>query len=262
MLQMLRHDDAHRQLSEHGWARLPKLDPVVLDRLHGLCDTAIAGLRRHALSSDIGFDELWGHPDLEYRTELQGKVAEIVRPALRDWFVNFRPILHNIFAKRSNSPRSAVPFHRDFAAIDERTGDMALQIWIPLVDVAPENGALIMVTGSHTTAPAIRPHDSRNALSDHPVTNLPPGAVQPLLRAGEGVVFTNGTIHASTANASPRDRPAIGCIIVPQSARITNWVARAPRRMELWAMSDSDFLALEPGRLPPGATLIEVTEGS
>lgn len=258
MLQIARDDAVHRQLIDWGWAHLPGLDKATIEELLGKAGAADAVLRRHALSSDVGFDELWGDVDTERRNRLQNEVARILRPALDSWFSGFRAVLHNIFVKRANAPRSAVPFHRDFAVIDERAGEMALQIWIPLVDVTPGNGALIVVDGTDADAPAMRPHDSRNPFSERPVTDLPPGAHQPELQAGAGLVFTNGTIHASTPNTSASDRPAVGCIVVPEAASIAHWVARGADRMELWTMSDSDFLTLEPGSVPPGATLAEV----
>jgi Phytanoyl-CoA dioxygenase (PhyH) len=256
MRRMIRDDATFEAVLRDGWALLPPLDAPALRDLRALSAESAAALARHARSSDVGFDELWGNPDLAYRTEIQARLAAVLAPFLALCFAGARAVLYNLLVKRARAPRSAVPFHQDYAMIDERGGDTALQLWIPLVDVTPENGALILVGGTHRDAPAMRPLDTRHPLARHPVTTLPSGAVQPRLPAGSGVVLTNRTAHASTPNAAGEDRPAVGCVLVPADAPLVHWVARGGR-MEMWGLRDEDLLALRPGELPPGARLLE-----
>jgi Phytanoyl-CoA dioxygenase (PhyH) len=253
---MIRDEPTFEAVERDGWALLPPLDPPALHDLRALAAETAAALTRHARSSDVGFDELWGNPDLAYRREIQARLAGLLAPFFDRVFVGARAVLYNILVKRARAPRSAVPFHQDYAVIDERGGDTAIQVWIPLVDVTPENGALILVSGTHRDAPAVRPLDTQHPLAGHPVTALPPGAVQPRLAAGAGVVLTNRTAHASTPNATGEDRPAVGAVLVPRDAPLVHWVARGGRS-ELWEIGDEGLLALRPGELPPGARLIE-----
>lgn len=263
MRRLLRDEALHAHLDARGWARLPPLDPATLDALVALARELEATLVRHAMSSDVGFDELWGNADFAVRKAAQARIAAVLDPFLHRAFEGHRAVLFNIFTKRARSPESRVPFHQDFAAIDERGGETALQLWIPLVDVARDNGALVLVEGSHLDAPAIRPHDAQHPLGKRSPADLPPGGVQPTLRAGEGVVFTNRTVHASTPNVGERDRPAAGVILVPKDITITHWVEPTPGRFTLWALTDDQLLALQPGKLPEGATLLDtvVVEG-
>lgn len=261
MRRVLQAEAAQVELEERGWSRLPRLASEAVERLRAVAAEGASALVRHALSSNLGFDELWGDDDVARRQELQARVGAIVQPFLREWFVDCRPVLFNVWIKRARTQSSTIKFHQDFSIVDERRGETAIQVWIPLVEVRPDNGALILVERTHLDAQPIRPHDFKHPLVDHPVSELPAAAVQPRLSAGEGLVFTNRTVHASTPNLTAEDRLAVGCILVPRGLPIAHWFKRAPDRMELWNLSDEDFWILEPGRLPPGAKLIETVEG-
>jgi len=257
MYQILRERALHDHLEHHGWARLPSLDAAVLDRLRRLAGEMEAELTRHRLSSDVGFDELWGHPDLARRRDFSARIAAELRPFLDRCCQGFRPVLYNMLVKRARSQQSGVRFHQDFALLDERGGDTALQLWIPLVDVTVENGALVVIDGTHLEATWLRPHDFRHALFEHSLFDLPAAAVRLPLRAGDGIAFTNRTVHGSPPNLSPASRAAVGVILVPRDAGIVHWVRRDSGEAELWALSDEDLHVLQPGRLPPGARLVE-----
>lgn len=257
MRRLLREAAAHEQLARTGWARLPPLEGAALDRLRALADEATSSFVRHPLSNDGGFDELWGNADEARRREIQARLGAALTPFLEGCCENHRAVLFNVMVKRARAPESSVRFHQDFAFLDERRGEVALQLWIPLVPVSPGNGGLVVVEGTHVDASWFRPHDVRHPLFTRSLTELPPNAVQPVSRAGEGVVFTNRTVHGSPPNLSGADRPAIGCVLIPRDAPLVHWVRRGPELAELWAIDDADIQSLRPGQVPPGAKLVE-----
>jgi hypothetical protein len=257
---MLRDERAQLGVERAGWARLPAFEPDLVARLRALAREADANIVRHSLSSTVGFDELWGDADETARRQVQARIGALLAPFLERAFQDVRPVLYNFFVKRARSPGSGVRYHQDPALLDERGGDVALQLWIPLDDVTPENGALIVVEGSHHDATPVRPHCYIHPLVDHSLTDPPPGGVLLPLRAGEGVVFTNRTLHGSPPNTSAADRLAIGCIVVSRESRLVQWVSRSPDRFDLWSFSDEDLLAFHPGRFPESARLLETID--
>lgn len=257
MRRMLREPASHAHLVERGWAPLPAMEPAETAALLALATERESFCTRHSQSADVGFDELWGNAEDAYRYAVQAQIATLLLPILDRWFTDHRAVIYNFFIKRARSPRSSVRYHYDFSVVDERQGDVALQLWVPLVDTTPENGSLILREGSHRHVTPIRPHDYRHPASAQSLTALPPDAVCPAQRAGQGVVFTNRTLHGSPPNLSAQDRPALGAILVPAGVSVIHWVRPAPDRAELWALSDDDFRALHPGRFPPGARLVE-----
>lgn len=262
MRRLLRDESRHERLVSDGWAPLPVMEAPLVERLRGLAEDMQASLVRHSRSSDVGFDELWGNADEALRREVQTQIAVAVGPFLDRTFEDFRPILYNFFVKRRRSEGSAVRYHQDFAMIDERGGDTALQLWIPLVDTTIENGALIVVERSHLGATWIRPHDFRHPLRDASLTELPSGGISLVLHAGQGIVFTNRTIHGSPPNRSAVDRHALGCVLVPRDASLVHLVEHPDRGVEIWAFSDDDMLTFHPGRFPPSARLVETVDPS
>ncbi|HEY1691404.1 MAG TPA: phytanoyl-CoA dioxygenase family protein [Polyangiaceae bacterium] len=257
MRRVLRDEASHRRLVTAGWTPLPPVPGEMVATLRSVGADLAASLVRHAASSDAGFDELWGNPDGSVRRDGQARIAAAIEPFVEATFVDHRTVLFNLFTKRARADRSLVRYHQDFAMIDERGGDTALQLWIPLVDTTPENGALVVVEGSHREASWLRPHDMRHPLYAASLSELPPGAVSLPLRAGHGVAFTNRTAHGSPPNRSAHERLAIGAVVVPRDAPLVHCVRREDGAVEVWAFSDDDLVAFQPGWFPPSARLVE-----
>lgn len=257
MRRMFQSSESHAHLASRGWASLPSLTADETARLFALAVEHESRCMSHAKSCDTGFDELWGNALKSERDAVQDSIASVMAPALDRWFEGYRAVLYNLFTKRRRSPRSVVRYHFDFAIVDERGGDSAIQLWIPLVDATPENGALIVREWSHRRVTPIRPHDYVHPASADSLTSLPRDAVRPPQRAGQGVAFLNRTMHGSPPNLSADDRPAVGVIVVPDALSLVHWVCPSPERAELWALSDADFRALRPGCVLEGARLVE-----
>ena len=239
-------------LARDGWARLPALDAETLGRLRDVAGEIDAALVRQLGSTRRDLEQLVPDADVALRRSGNDRLRAVLSPHLSAWFPEHRAVAFNVIVKRAG--RQEVPLHRDFALVDERSGEAALQLWIPLTDVDDDGGALVVAPGSHRDAPAIRCVGSTDEKkSAESTTTL-------RLRAGEGVVFTNRTVHGSTPNRTSRARVAVGAIVVRREIGLAHWIERAPRRCELWAIDDADLLALSGEGLPSSARLLEVVE--
>jgi hypothetical protein len=242
-----------QRLEREGWSPLPALDRETLDRLRGAAAEIDAELVKQIGSTKRDLEQLLPDADLALRKSGNDRLRALLAPSIARWLPHHRAVAFNLIVKRAG--REAVPLHRDFALVDERRGDAALQLWIPLADVDDACGALVVAERSHLDAPPMRcvgsADEKRSA--DH---------VTPLsLRAGEGVAFSNRTVHGSAANRTAHPRTAVGAIMVPRDVGLAHWIDRGAKR-ELWAMGDDDLIALSPTGLPEGAKLIEVIEGA
>ena len=248
------------ELHERGWTRLPKLDAAVLARLSEIARGVDDELRRRGAPLEAGFYELWGFPDRALQRDTQPRLAAALGPFLERCARDYRPVLFNLWVKRERDARSVIRFHQDFAFVDERGGQVGVQVWIPLVDVSADNGALILVDGTHVEATPLRALDHKHALAERSLSDLPAGAVQLDLAAGEGVVFTNRTVHGSPPNRGDAPRFAVCALLAPRGAPLSLWHARSPGRLELWSMTDEQLADVQPGEVPSGATFVEAVD--
>jgi len=234
-------------LERDGWELFPPLDRELIDQLlviaedfarYTRTDPSVGGT---AWDLERGLRNIWRTEDPAVRRSFEARITEVLKPTMERLFPGYRAIAFGMTTKLAGVPHDPLPYHRDQALLDERGGQAALHLWIPLVDISAENGGLIVVTGTHLTAPPIRPLGvaERDPLAHCSVDELPPNAVLPEMAAGTVLAFDNRTTHASTVNRSDRDRPAIMVCLLPDGSRMIEWVPRDDH-IELWEVRDSD----------------------
>jgi ectoine hydroxylase-related dioxygenase (phytanoyl-CoA dioxygenase family) len=129
-------------------------------------------------------------------------------------------LLHQQFVTKlpdGDDQHSDIPFHQD-AGYGRLDPLVDCTIWMPLVDTDAENGAILLVPGSHR--PGLLDHGSadvnpvlREASVDEEPVLLP-------LEAGCAVAFTGLTLHGSGPNRSTTPRPALFVRYAPPTAVI------------------------------------------
>jgi hypothetical protein len=259
MRQRLHDDGADRDLRERGWARLPPIEADTLEASRALATTVLHVLAHRAGAAE-GFDQLWQVEDRAFRDRVEASLRAILAPWVARAFVGVRAVAFNVFAKRAGG--GAVPFHADMSFVDDRGDDDALQVWVPLLDLRRDLGALMLVAGSRESVSPLRPFDWQHPLGGRALDAPPSGATTLETSAGEGVVFAGRTVHASFPNLGTGDRLAVGALLVPAEAALLHVVRRADDARELWSFSDDALRTLVPGRAPAGATLVEVVAPS
>jgi Phytanoyl-CoA dioxygenase (PhyH) len=139
------------------------------------------------------------------------------------------------FFKSGGGP--ATPWHQDLTFIPLDT-QKALSIWVPLIDITPDMGALIFAEGSHLHG------------------QLPPAAAKErfpirqngLMRAGDVSVHMGWTLHTSLKNSSATMREAIAISYYADGARI-RLNSNVPM---IQSFLDTYFAGLAPGDLAVG----------
>ena len=153
-------------------------------------------------------------------TAVHDAVLEIVGPSLERDVPGYQPFLAGFISKGAGT-QGRTSFHQDLTYTDERT-DRAVLLWIPLIDVDAQSGALAVVPGSHRWTDGIRPSGG-DALPTEPLQEeLGAAAVQLELGAGEAVIYDPALIHGAGANRSAAVRPAVAIALAPTGATLVH----------------------------------------
>ena len=106
--------------------------------------------------------------------------------------------------KLPNEKLTTLPWHQDSAYMPDTENDTHLTVWLPLVDVKPENGALQFLPGSHKSGLQTYHRVPGEAFA---VPVLPPTSsnseIDTLeMQKGDLLVFNNLVFHRSLVNQS------------------------------------------------------------
>ena len=178
-------------------------------------------------NSDQGFTGFHNSLNLhapERKAKIYKFLAQVFDEHLSVYFDDYRALVATFVSKNSD-PDSAVPPHRDWWLVDEAKY-ASLNLWIPLCDTDADNGALGLFKGSHKLRQNVGG------------TNLPSNLFIPAehlrrltyfpMKAGEVLMYSTQTIHASAANRSGRVRAAASIGVIPSEARPVHYVGAGP----------------------------------
>lgn len=186
------------------------------------------GLRRQlrelydSLGIDPGRDFLATSNDLDRADarRVHDRIVELLGPRLAEVVPDHTPFLSGFIAKGAGVG-GPTAFHQDLSYTDEGVHRATL-LWVPLVDVDEESGALQVVPGSHRLAEGPRP----SGLEELPTARLQAEwarrAVTVPLRAGEAVVYDAAVVHGAHSNRVDAVRPAVAVALAPNGAELVH----------------------------------------
>ena len=167
-------------------------------------------------------------------------IQEQMQRGLENYFFDYR-VHCGSFIVKGNDEKSVLKMHQDMTLVDESiyTG---INIWIPLVDLTKENGAIEVLPRSHRLFKTYRGAslpDIYNGIEEsvHKV-------MQPLyLKAGQAIIFDQSIIHYSPANKSNNTRPVINTFITHKNAgiQICYWDKIRKNEIEIFEQ-EPDFM--------------------
>lgn len=178
--------------------------------------------------------------DTDYRKEVDTAIQSQMKRNLDNYFFDYKVHCGSFIVKGADE-KSVLKMHQDMTLVDESvfTG---INIWIPLIDLTSENGAIELLPKSHRLFKTFRGAslpDIYNGIEEsvHKI-------MQPLyLKAGQAVVFDQSIIHYSPANKSQVVRPVINTFITHQDAaiKICYWDKNERNEIELFEQAP-DFM--------------------
>lgn len=190
--------DAHHQeeFEKNGFLILPFYTAEEVKELEGLYH------RLHP-TDEKGFFPSTFSKDKNYRYEADSEIRRIGNRSIEKYCSDIKVVCGSFIVK-SPGPESGMCVHQDMSLVDESrfTG---INIWVPLVDLTVENGALFVLPKSHRILPTYRGSSIPEFFSD--VMDNMIDYLQPVLvKAGEAVFFDQSIIHFSPPNYSDKIR--------------------------------------------------------
>src|SRR5262249_33377000 len=138
--------DLERQLSVNGHVRIPLLDRTEVKRL-------LAIYQEYA--SRLPGGEFWqgtyvsmAHTDRNYAARVDADLRSVLGAPAAHYFESLKILVFGFFEK-VEAGRSFAPPHFHPSFVDE-VRCRSLTVWIPLLDVNEDNGAVGVIHGSHT----------------------------------------------------------------------------------------------------------------
>lgn len=211
-----------RQLATFGYHVTDRIfDEHQVAALRAVCDR---WLEHEPPATDTRFRTSYAQVPGAHAIAARAELAQLLVPGLA-------PLLDPDAARaapaaiqyKPSGPASGLRSHQDAFLVDERTA-MAVIGWVALTDITAEDGALIVLPGSHRYGSWPRVSTTtddfdhlRPAIERHSrVLEVPAGSV---------ALFDGALIHGSLINTGPGPRVAVSAIITPRSSRITIPVA-------------------------------------
>jgi hypothetical protein len=219
-----------------GYVIVPLLDPAEVEALR-------TSFRQPADLHERPFSASIMSSDVAYRRRASATIRDAVAGKLRHLLPDYRIVFCNFAVKLPANELGEVELHRDWTFVDE-SRYTSIGLWLPLIDVTPENGCLHVVPGSHESAPLWRGLQS----TARSVPDAPPDPIP--MRAGEALLFSQCLLHGSRPNASDQMRVSAASVLVPDAATLL-YVHSIPRDpSEVFEVDDDFYLRHQIGARP------------
>ncbi len=207
-LRILNDDALDQQLLALGYVVVPFLNKEEVNALLGFY-------------ADQNVDKINGiyasaHVDnKDFRIKVNNFIKQQFARAIDSYFHECEPLGGSFIVKGEGEHSTLYP-HQDWNIVDE-SKYRSFNIWIPLVDVYEENGAVSVLEESHLKLTNYR--GANIPCEVHQVYDeLWPRMKVLNMKAGEALIYDHRLIHASRANQSGKPRIASVYGIIPKAA--------------------------------------------
>lgn len=171
--------------------------------------------------------------DKHYRRRANEEIQQVGNRSITAYFTDI-VVVCGSFIVKSPGPDSVMEVHQDMTLVDESefTG---INIWCPLVDLTPHNGALYVLPESHRLYPTYRGASIPN-IYENVYNEIKKYMIPQYLKAGEAIVFDQSIIHYSPANLSENIRPVTNIYVAHKDVRfrIAYYDKNRPGEIELF----------------------------
>ena len=216
-----KHGEEYR---DFGYTVVPLLDSADIDKLSKLHEA----LKKTARLGKQFYTSIWSDNE-DHRRKADESIKDILFPALKTHLKDIQPVFANLMVKATGENSSLLP-HQDWSFVDETEYDSAT-VWVPLVDVTPENGNLQVVPLSHLEFKNfVRPRFADAPFNREEISKR---LVDISMKAGEALILNSRLIHASPQNNGNSERIAASVVIAPVEAKLKHWVLSDGKITEL-----------------------------
>lgn len=232
MQKILSDNTLDQQLLEEGFVVIPFLNDEEL--------TAMVNFfyENHPSIND-GMYATAHVPDVSFRMKMNDYIKKTFARAIGETFVNCNPLGGSFIAKGKGSRGTLHP-HQDWNLVDEDQY-RSFNIWIPLVDLNEQNGAIKVLPKSHAWLKTYRSLNIPSAYAE--VNDLLWDKMQTLyMKKGEALIYDHRLLHASGENYTDELRLAAVYGIIPEGAQMYYYHKADENTVEVFESSPDFFL--------------------
>ncbi len=212
------NEETQTAFDVNGYVKIPLLNTNEVEELKKYYLSL-----NHNHIGEYGFHVSLDNSNEDYINGIFNKLFDVLVPKLNPLLCDYKPFTASYVIKEAGL-QNIVPPHQDWSFVDEEQFCSAT-VWIPLMDVNKNNGALGVIKGSQKlfNEPRTSPSpQSKSVLSDHLYTIFPYVDIIDM-KAGEALIFNNRTIHASPPNISGKTRIGVGIGITQKNAQLLHY---------------------------------------
>lgn len=226
--------EVHEEFQREGYVLIEFLSPEQITTMREL----FAHFHPEGVS---GFHTTTFDTRESYRRQVHNEILSQIEGNIAQLFEAYKVYFCSFIAK-APGPDSELILHQDMTLLDESRFN-GINIWCPLVDLTPENGALHVLPGSHRIAPTYR-SSSLPDLYDQVKSEVRAYMKVLTVPAGTAIVFDQSIMHYSPPNLSGEVRPVINTFVAHEDSEIITAYANTEsgtRKCELFRQNDAYF---------------------
>ena len=208
MNQVLLSNELDEQLSKKGFVVVPFLDQNNILDLRSFFE-------QHHVAAIPSFYATAHVQDVDFRKKMNEKIRQVFEKPIERYFNNCKA-LGGSFIVKDNQGSQVLKAHQDWNIVDE-SKFRSFNIWVPLLDLTVQNGAIAVIPESHLWVQNFRGPNIPDDFQYY--TDLLFNKVATLeMKAGEAWIYDHRLFHASHANVSNERRLACVYGIIPADA--------------------------------------------
>jgi len=234
-------DPEHQALfDKQGFVVVPLLNEEEIKHMDQLFDEL------HPNLPESGFYAGSYSGDFDYKKRVSEEIKVVFKRAYDELFVDYETF-GGAYLFKMPAPDSDLFIHQDWTVVDE-SKHVALNVWVPLCDITPENGPLMVLPGSqYSSYPVLRAPTMRYFF-DHDYEQAMDQLVPMVVKAGTAVVLSQSLVHYSPPNTSDKIRKAITSGVKTKDAQMIFHYKDSERiddMIEKFEMDDDFFIHFE-----------------
>ncbi|MBX7181345.1 MAG: phytanoyl-CoA dioxygenase family protein [Bacteroidia bacterium] len=219
------------ELKREGYVVVPFLSP------QQVIDLKTFFIQNHT-DALPGFYATAHSPNLGFRKAMNDRIIQEFSTPIQSLFSHCKP-LGGSFVVKNNQGSEVLRAHQDWNIVDE-TRFRSFNIWVPLVDLSSQNGAITVLPGSHAW---IENYRGPNIPDDFEQVNsqLWDRMLTLNMKAGQALIYDHRLFHASHANTSDFLRMACVFGIIPENAEMLYYYGNG-NQVEVYKSSVDFFM--------------------
>lgn len=156
-------------------------------------------------------------PDFDFRKQTSDFIKNIVEPHVKNILCDYK-LLGGSYVVKPGNGKGILQAHQDWNLVDEEKA-RSYNLWIPLIDVNEENGAVFVLPQSHTKLKTIRGPQILSVFKN--IEQKLWNYLIPLpMKAGDALLYDHALIHGSPPNKTEKDRLGIVIGIVKKDVSL------------------------------------------